>query len=131
MPKSKKDAKILLIQSAIEIEKTEFDAKLQITSPEQIQQFLDEEEKMIRNMVEKIVESGATVVICQKGIDDMAQHFLTKAGIMAVRRVKKSDLEKLSKATGGMILNDFNDATPDTLGYAGLVEERKKKNKIK
>ena len=125
MPKSKKDAKILLIQSAIEIEKTEFDSKLQITSPEQIQQFLDEEEKMIRNMVDKIVQSGATVLVCQKGIDDMAQHFLTKAEIMCIRRVKKSDLEKLSKATGGMIYNDLGDVSADKLGFAGLEEERK------
>ncbi|MFX1445856.1 MAG: thermosome subunit beta [Promethearchaeota archaeon] len=125
MPKTVKDAKILLIQSALEIEKTEFDSKLQITSPEQIQQFLDEEERMLRNMVDKIVNSGANVVICQKGIDDMAQHFLSKAGILAVRRVKKSDLEKLTKATGGMIYTDFNDISQDKLGYAGLVEERK------
>ena len=125
MPKSIKNAKILLIQSAIEIEKTEFDSKLQITSPEQIQQFLDEEEKMIRNMVDKIVQSGATVLVCQKGIDDMAQHFLTKAEIMCIRRVKKSDLEKLSKATGGMIYNDLGDVSADKLGFAGLVEERK------
>ncbi|MBN1803038.1 MAG: TCP-1/cpn60 chaperonin family protein [Candidatus Lokiarchaeota archaeon] len=128
MPKSIKDAKILLTQSAIEIEKTEFDAKLQITSPEQIQQFLDEEEKMLRDMAEKIVKSGANVVICQKGIDDMAQHFLARAGIMVVRRVKKSDLEKLSKATGGMILTNLDDAKPENLGYAGLVEERKVMN---
>ncbi len=125
MPKIAKDAKILLLQSAIEIEKTEFDAKLQITSPEQIQQFLDEEERMLRTMVEKIVNSGANVVICQKGIDDMAQHFISKAGIMAIRRVKKSDLEKLSKATGGMIFTNINDITQDNLGFAGLVEERK------
>jgi len=125
MPKTIKDAKILLIQSAIEIEKTEFDAKLQITSPEQIQQFLDEEERMLRDMVNKIVNSGANVVICQKGIDDMAQHFLSKAEVMAIRRVKKSDIEKLSKATGGMIYTDFDDITPDKLGYGGLVEERK------
>ncbi|MFX1241563.1 MAG: thermosome subunit beta [Promethearchaeota archaeon] len=125
MPKSVKDAKILLLQSAIEIEKTEFDTKLQITSPEQIQQFLDEEEHMLRTMVEKIQKSGATVVICQKGIDDMAQHFLTRAGIMAVRRVKKSDIEKLSKATGGMIFTNLDDVTPENLGWAGLVEERK------
>jgi len=125
MPKIAKDAKILLTQSAIEIEKTEFDAKLQITSPEQIQQFLDEEEKMLRSMVDKIISSGANVIICQKGIDDMAQHFLSRAGIMAVRRVKKSDLEKLSKATGGMIFTNLDDVTADKLGWAGLVEERK------
>jgi thermosome len=125
MPKLVKDAKILLTQSALEIEKTEFDAKLQITSPEQIQQFLDEEEKMLRNMVDKIVNSGATVVVCQKGIDDMAQHFLSKAGIMAIRRVKKSDIEKLSKATGGAIFTNLDDVTADKLGWAGLVEERK------
>jgi thermosome len=125
MPKSVKDAKILLLQSAIEIEKTEFDSKLQITSPEQIQQFLDEEEHMLRTMVAKIQNSGATVVICQKGIDDMAQHFLTRAGIMAVRRVKKSDIEKLSKATGGMIFTNLDDITAEKLGWAGLVEERK------
>jgi thermosome len=125
MPKSVKDAKILLLQSAVEIEKTEFDSKLQITSPEQIQQFLDEEEKMLRTMVEKIVNSGANVLICQKGIDDLAQHFLTKAGILAVRRVKKSDIEKLSKATTGMIFTNLDDITEEKLGYAGLVEERK------
>jgi thermosome len=125
MPKSVKDAKILLLQSALEIEKTEFDTKLQITSPEQIQQFLDEEEKMLRTMAEKVVNSGANVLICQKGIDDMAQHFLSKAGILAVRRVKKSDLEKLNKATGGMIFTNLDDIKEEMLGYAGLVEERK------
>jgi archaeal chaperonin len=125
MPKSVKDAKILLLQSAVEIEKTEFDSKLQITSPDQIQQFLDEEENMLRKMVDKIVNSGANVLICQKGIDDLAQHFLTKAGVAAVRRVKKSDIEKLSKATGGMIFTSLDDVTPEKLGYAGLVEERK------
>jgi thermosome len=125
MPKLIKDAKILLLQSALEIEKTEFDAKLQITSPDQIQQFLDEEERMLRTMVDKIVNSGANVVVCQKGIDDMAQHFLTKANVMAIRRVKKSDLEKLSKATGGMIFTNLDDVTEDKLGYAGLAEERK------
>jgi chaperonin GroEL (HSP60 family) len=125
MPKLAKDAKILLLQSALEIEKTEFDAKLQITSPDQIQQFLDEEERMLRTMVDKIVNSGANVVVCQKGIDDMAQHFLTKANIMAIRRVKKSDLEKLSKATGGMIFTNLDDVSEEKLGFAGLVEERK------
>lgn len=125
MPKLVKDAKILLIQSALEVEKTEFDAKYQITSPEQIQEFLDEEEKMLRTMVDKIKNSGANVVICQKGIDDMAQHFLTKAGIMAIRRVKKSDIEKLAKATTGTIFTNLDDITADKLGFAGLVEERK------
>ncbi len=125
MPKIAKDAKVLLLQSAIEIEKTEFDAKLQITSPDQIQQFLDEEERMLRTMVDKIVNSGAKVIVCQKGIDDMAQHFLTKAGIMAIRRVKKSDIEKLAKATGGMIYTNLDDITEEKLGFAGLVEERK------
>ncbi len=128
MPRSVKDAKILLLQSAVEIEKTEFETKLQITSPEQIQQFLDEEEHMLRKMVQKIENSGANVLICQKGIDDMAQHFLTKAGILTVRRVKKSDIEKLSKATGGMIFNNLDDITPEKLGFAGLVEERKVMN---
>ncbi len=125
MPKSMKDAKILLLQSAVEIEKTEFDTKLQITRPEQIQEFLDEEEKMLRIMVEKIEKSGANVLVCQKGIDDLAQHFLTKAGIMAIRRVKKSDIEKLAKATGGMIYTNLDDVTEDKLGWAGIVEERK------
>jgi thermosome len=125
MQKSLRDAKILLLQSAVEIEKTEFDSKLQITSPEQIQQFLDEEEHMLRTMVDKIKRSGANVLICQKGIDDMAQHFLTKAGILAIRRVKKSDIEKLAKATGGMIFTNLDDITPEKLGFAGLVEERK------
>jgi thermosome len=125
MPKSIKDAKILLLQSALEIEKTELDSKLQITSPEQIQQFLDEEERMLRTMAEKVKKSGANVLICQKGIDDMAQHFLAKAGIVAIRRVKKSDIEKLAKATGGAIFTNLDDVTPNKLGFAGLVEERK------
>ncbi|MBN1214662.1 MAG: TCP-1/cpn60 chaperonin family protein [Candidatus Lokiarchaeota archaeon] len=125
MPKTIKDAKVLLLQSALEIEKTEFDSKLQITSPDQIQAFLDEEEKMLKTMADKIEAVGANVVICQKGIDDMVQHFLTKAGIMAVRRVKKSDLEKLAQATGGKLLNGLDDITPESLGNAGLVEERK------
>ncbi len=128
MPKTVKNAKILLLQSALEIEKTEFDSKLQITSPEQIQQFLDEEEKMLRTMAEKIVNAKVNVVVCQKGIDDMVQHFLSKAGILAVRRVKKSDLEKLQKATGGEIFNDLDDVTEVKLGNAGLVQERKVMN---
>jgi len=125
MPKTMENAKILLLQSALEVEKTEFDSKLQITSPDQIQAFLDEEENMLRRMVDKIKASGANVVICQKGIDDMAQHFLAQNGIMAVRRVKKSDIEKLANATNGRIFNDLDDVTPELLGEAGLVEERK------
>ncbi len=125
MPKSVKNAKILLLQSAVEIEKTEFDTKLQITSPDQIQQFLDEEERMLRTMADKIKNSGANVLICQKGIDDMAQHFLSKAGVLSIRRVKKSDIEKLAKATGGTIFTNLDDVTPEKLGFAGLVEERK------
>ncbi len=125
MPKRIENAKIALVQAAMEVEKTEFDAKLQITSPDQIQEFLDQEQKILENMVTKLAAAKVNVVICQKGIDDMAQHFLAKKGILAVRRVKKSDLEKLAKATGGKILNDFEDITDDKLGVAGLVEERK------
>ncbi|HMF29980.1 MAG TPA: thermosome subunit beta [Candidatus Lokiarchaeia archaeon] len=125
MPKRIDDAKIALVQAAMEVEKTEFDAKLQITSPEQIQEFLDQEQSILMNMVNKIVDAGANVVICQKGIDDMAQHFLAKKGVLAVRRVKKSDLEKLAKATGGKIINSFDDLDESKLGSAALVEERK------
>jgi len=101
MPKRVANAKIALIDAPLEIEKTEFDAKIHINSPEQMKAFLDEEQRMLKEMVEKIKETGANVVLCQKGIDDVAQHFLAKAGILAVRRVKKSDMEKLAKATGG------------------------------
>src|SRR5271157_825341 len=125
MPKRIDDAKIALVQAAMEVEKTEFDAKLQITAPEQIQEFLDQEQSILMNMVNKIVDAGANVVICQKGIDDMAQHFLAKKGVLAVRRVKKSDLEKLAKATGGKIINSFDDLDESKLGSAALVEERK------
>jgi archaeal chaperonin len=125
MAKSVEDAKILLISTAIEIEKTEFDAKLQITSPDQITAFLDKEQSMLQDMVDKIAATGANFVICQKGIDDMAQFFLVKKGIAAVRRVKKSDLEKLSKATGATIFSSLDDLTAEGTGNAGLVEERK------
>jgi thermosome len=125
MPKSIKNAKILLLSEAVEIEKTEFDAKLQITSPDQINGFLDQEQSMLQKMVDKIAATGANVVICQKGIDDMAQHFMIKKGIVAVRRVKKSDLEKLAKATGAIIFSNFDDMTPKGIGSCGLVEERK------
>ena len=125
MPKRVENARIALINAPLEIEKTEFDAEIRITDPSQIKAFLDEEEKILREMVEKIVQVGANVVFCQKGIDDIAQHYLAKHKILAVRRVKKSDMEKLAKATGGRIVTNLQDLTPDDLGYAGLVEEVK------
>ncbi|MCX6775259.1 MAG: thermosome subunit beta [Candidatus Micrarchaeota archaeon] len=125
MPKKVESARIALVDSALEIEKTETDAKIQITSPEQMESFLKQEEKMLREMVDKIVASGANVVFCQKGIDDVAQHFLAKKGIVAVRRVKKSDMEKLAKATGAKLATSLDDLSVKDLGYAGLVEERK------
>jgi thermosome len=125
MPKMLKNAKIALLECAMEIEKTEFDAKLQITSPDQMQLFLDQEQKMLKDMVDLVVKSGANAVFCQKGIDDLAQHFLAKKGIMAVRRIKKSDMDKLARATGGKITTRLKDLAPTDLGNAGLVEERK------
>ncbi|MCD6448522.1 MAG: TCP-1/cpn60 chaperonin family protein [Thermoplasmata archaeon] len=125
MPVVVKDAKILLLNAALEVKKTEVDAQIRITDPEQLQKFLDQEEKMIRDMVDKIKAAGANVLICQKGIDDLAQHYLAKAGIFAVRRVKKSDMEKLSRATGASILTDLDEIKPEDLGEAGKVEERK------
>jgi len=125
MPKRIEKAKIALLDASLEIEKTEFDAKLNIETPDQIEAFLNEEEAMLKDMAEKITESGANVVICQKGIDDMAQHFLSRKGVLAIRRAKKSDIEKLAKATGGKIVTKLDDITPADLGYAALVEERK------
>ncbi len=125
MPRVVKDAKIALINAPIEVKETETDAEIRITSPEQLQAFLDQEEKMLREMVDKIKASGANVVFCQKGIDDLAQHFLAKEGILAVRRVKKSDMEKLAKATGATIVTSIKDLSEKDLGYAGKVEERK------
>ncbi|MBO3839262.1 MAG: thermosome subunit beta [Thermoproteota archaeon] len=125
MPKKVVNAKIAILNSPLEIEKTEFDAKISIESPEQIKAFLDEEQKILKGMVDKIVEAGANVVLCQKGIDDIAQHYLAKAGILAVRRVKESDIEKASKATGARIVTSVNELSKEDLGYAGLVEERK------
>jgi len=125
MPKRVENAKIVLLDCPLEIEKTEFDAKINIETPEQMEAFLREEENMLREMVEKIKRAGANVVICQKGIDDMAQHFLARKGILAVRRAKKSDMEKLAKATGGRIVTNLDDLKPEDLGYAELVEERK------
>jgi chaperonin GroEL (HSP60 family) len=125
MPKAVKNAKILLVNAAMEVKKTEVDAKIQITDPTQLQSFLDEEEKMLRGYVDRIKEAGASVVLCQKGIDDLAQHYLAKEGIYAVRRVKKSDMEKLAKATGASIASDFREIKKEDLGNAGLVEEKK------
>ncbi len=125
MPKRVEKAKIALLESALEIEKTEFDAKINIERPEQMESFMREEENMLKEMVEKIVASGANVVVCQKGIDDMVQHFLARKGVLAVRRAKKSDMEKLGKATGGKVVTNLEGLTESDLGYAELVEERK------
>jgi len=125
MPKRVEKAKIALLDTALEIEKPEFDAKINIESPEQMEAFLQQEESMLKEKVEKIAATGATVVICQKGIDDLVQHFLARRKILAVRRVKKSDMEKLTKATGGKIITNLDDMSKADLGYAKLVEERK------
>ncbi len=125
MPKKKEKAKIALIDSALEIEKTEMSAEIRIRDPTQMQAFLDQETNMMQAMVEKIKAAKADVVFCQKGIDDMVQHFLAKAGILTVRRVKQSDMEKLSRATGGRLVSDLDDLTAKDLGSAGIVEERK------
>jgi len=125
MPKHIKNAKIALINAALEVKKTEVTARIQIQDPTQLQAFLDEEEGMIRKMVEKVKKSGANVLICQKGIDDIAQHFLAKEGIYTVRRGKKSDMEKLSKATGAKIVANLDGLTSKDLGNAGNVEEKK------
>ena len=125
MPSSIKDAKLALIDRELEIKKTEVDAKIEITSPDQLQAFLDQEEKMLKDMVEKIAASGANVLICQKGIDDVAQHFLSKKNIYAVRRVSESDMKKIAKATSGTIVSNMQDLNPEDLGSAGLVEARK------
>jgi len=125
MPKRIEDARIALLNSPLEVEKTEFDARIHIESPEAMDEFLKEEESMLRRMAEKIASVGATVLVCQKGIDDMAEYYLAKMGIAAVKRVKKSDLEKVAKATGGRIVVNLDDLRDEDLGFAGLVEERK------
>ncbi|MCK9565643.1 MAG: TCP-1/cpn60 chaperonin family protein [Methanothrix sp.] len=125
MPKSVTAARIALLNAAVEIEKTEVDAKIQITSPDQLQAFLDQEENMLKGMVDRIASTGANVLFVQKGIDDLAQHFLAKAGIYTVRRVKKSDMEKLARATGGRVVTSIHEISKEDLGKAGLVEERK------
>jgi thermosome len=125
MPKRIEKAKIALLNCALEIEKTEFDAKINISSPDQMKMFLEEENRMLKDMVDKIKKSGANVVICQKGIDDIAQHYLAKSDILTVRRVKESDMTKLARATAARIVNNIDDLSPDNLGSADLVEERK------
>ncbi|MHA2205814.1 MAG: thermosome subunit alpha, partial [Candidatus Thorarchaeota archaeon] len=124
MPKSIARAKIALLESPLEVSKTEFDAKISISDPSAMQSFLDEEERMLRSMVDTIVESGANVVIAQKGIDDVVQHYLAKNGILAVRRVKKSDVERLHKSTGAAIVSKIQNLTSADLGKAKLVEQR-------
>ncbi|MGE5188029.1 MAG: thermosome subunit beta [Betaproteobacteria bacterium] len=125
MPKTKENAKIALLDSALEIEKTEITAEIRIKDPSQMKAFLDQENDMMQDMVTKIKASGADVIFCQKGIDDMVQHFLAKEGIIAARRVKESDMEKLARATGGRIVSDLDDLKKADLGLAGHVEERK------
>ncbi len=125
MPKKKENAKIALLDSALEIEKTEISAEIRIKDPSQMKAFLDQETDMMQDMVTKIKASGADVIFCQKGIDDMVQHFLAKEGIIAARRVKESDMEKLARATGARISSDLDDLKKSDLGIAGHVEERK------
>jgi thermosome len=125
MPKKLKNAKIALLNVAIEIEKTEIDAEIRIKTPDSVKAFLDQETEMLKKMVDQVSASGANVLLCQKGIDDVAQHFLAKAGIMSARRLKESDMEKLAKATGAKIVNNLKDLKKGDLGACGLVEERK------
>jgi len=125
MPKRVKNAKIAVLKAALEVKETETDAEIRITDPEMLQKFIEQEEKMIKDMVDTLVNAGANVVFCQKGIDDLAQYYLAKAGVLAVRRVKQSDIEKIAKATGAKILTDLRDIKPEDLGEAELVEEKK------
>ena len=125
MPRVVKNAKIALIDRELEIKKTEIDAKIEITNPGQLQSFLDQEEKMLKDMVDYVIKSGANVLICQKGIDDMAAHYLAKAGVYTVRRTSESDMKKIAKATNGKIVTNLKDLSKDDLGFAGTVEEKK------
>jgi len=125
MPKKITAGKIALINTALEINKTETDAKINISNPQQMKSFLDEENRMLKTMVDKVIGSGATVVLCQKGIDDMAQHYLAKAGVLGVRRVKESDMTKLAKATGARIVTNLDDLFEKDLGSAELIQEKK------
>ncbi|MAE42969.1 thermosome subunit [Candidatus Woesearchaeota archaeon] len=125
MPRVVENAKIVLLDREIEIKKTEIDANIQIKTPDQMQAFLDQEEKMLQDMVVRITSSGASVLLCQKGIDDVAIHFLAKKGIYAIRRVSDSDMKKIAKATGAKVVNNLKDLSENDLGFAGTVEERK------
>jgi len=125
MPKQVKKASIGLLNAAMEIEKTEFDSKIAIETPEQMQAYLDQEEQMLRDIVGKVKDAGINVLLCQKGIDDMVQHFLAREGIFASRRLKKSDMEALAKATGAKVVNSVDQLSAEDAGYAELVEERK------
>ncbi|HYX72138.1 MAG TPA: thermosome subunit beta [Nitrososphaera sp.] len=125
MPKRIEEAKIALLNAALEIEKTEMSAEIRISDPQQMHMFLEEENRMLKSMADKISASGANVLLCQKGIDDLAQHYLAKEGILAVRRVKESDMNNLAKATDGRVLSNIDELSADDLGYAKLVEERK------
>ena len=125
MPKKIKGAKIALLDTPLEVKKTEFDAEIRITSPDSIKAFLDQESDMLKKKVDQVVKTGANVLFCQKGIDDMAQHYLAKEGVLAARRVKKSDMEKLAKATGGKVVNNLADLKDSDLGICETVEEKK------
>jgi len=125
MPTKVEEAKIALVNTALEVEKTEMSAEIRISDPTQMQQFLEEENKMLKSMVDKIHNIGANVLICQKGIDDISQHYLSKHGILAVRRVKESDMTKLAKATGGRISTSLDDISADDLGSAEIVQQKK------
>jgi thermosome len=125
MPKLVEDAKIAVIDTALEIEKPEFDARIRLRDPTQIRAFLDEEERLLQEMVEKITATGANVIMCQRGIDDLAQHYLMKNGVLSVRRIKMSDIERLSKATGAKIVTNLDEMSSDDLGWAELVREEK------
>jgi thermosome len=124
MPYAVEDANIALLDTAIEVKETEIDAEVNVTDPDQLQQFLDQEEKQLKEMVDTLVEAGADVVFCQKGIDDMAQHYLAKEGILAVRRAKKSDMKRLARATGATVVSNIDDVTVEDLGFAGSVAEK-------
>jgi len=125
MPKKLKSVKIALLDCALEVKETETNAEIRITSPDQLQAFLEQESKMLKEMVKKVVGSGCNAVFCQKGIDDLAQHYLAKEHILAARRVKKSDMEKLAKATGGNVVSNVDELSKDDLGFAGIIEEQR------